>query len=82
MFDGSRLAALGVGAMFFAGIMAPALWMRRNRLQFETVKGKLYSSPYFVGAVFGRLMLASFVFAAGHFFNYLGVTTPVGLFTE
>ncbi|WP_048816644.1 YeeE/YedE thiosulfate transporter family protein [Caldisphaera lagunensis] len=27
-------------------------------------------------------MVASFIFAAGHFFNYLGVTTPVGLFTE
>ena len=78
----SRAAALGVGALFFAGIMAAALWMRRNRLQFEVGRGKIYNSPYFIGTLFGLLMLASFVFAAGHFFNYLGVTTPVGLFTE
>jgi len=74
--------ALLIGLVFAIGIILPALWMRKNRKEFETGKGKLYESPYFLGTIFGLIMLASFVFAAGHFFNYLGVTTPVGLFAS
>jgi hypothetical protein len=81
-FMSIRVAAALVGVLFFAGIMAAALYFRRERLKWETGKGSPWTSPYFYGTLFGLFMVASFVFMAGRGFNYLGVTTPVGLFTE
>ncbi|MGC9134775.1 YeeE/YedE family protein [Caldisphaera sp.] len=75
--------ALLIGIIFAFVILLPALWMRKNRKEFEERnKGALYQSPYFIGTIFGLIMIGSFIFAAGHFFNYLGVTTPIGLFSE
>ncbi|MGC9209949.1 MAG: YeeE/YedE thiosulfate transporter family protein [Acidilobus sp.] len=79
-----RVAALLSGIIFFAGVMGAALWLRRNRLSWTAGSegGGLRSSPYLYGTLFGLFMVASFVFLAGRGFNYLGVTTPVGLFAE
>ncbi|ADL19708.1 hypothetical protein ASAC_1303 [Acidilobus saccharovorans 345-15] len=78
-----RAAAALTGVIFFAGIMAAALWLRHNRLAWTGgERGKIWSSPYLLGTVFGLFMVASFVFLAGRDFNYLGVTTPVGLLGE
>ncbi len=78
-----RAAAALTGVLCFAGIMAAALWLRRNRLSWAGHSGDgLRSSPYVLGTAFGLFMVASFVFLAGRGFNYLGVTTPVGLLGE
>lgn len=79
-----RYAALAMGIVFFAAIMLPTvLWLRRNRVSWSGSGGiSIFKSPYFYGTLFGLFMVASFVFLAGRGFNYLGVTTPIGLFAE
>ena len=64
-FMSIRVAAALVGVLFFAGIMAAALYFRRERLKWETGKGGPWTSPYFYGTLFGLFMVASFVFMAG-----------------
>ena len=76
-----RLAAFLAGLIFSAAILAVVWKIRRNRLEFEG-KESLGRSPLLYGALFAIFMVASFVFLAGRGFNYLGVTTPVGLLAE
>ncbi|AEA12456.1 hypothetical protein TUZN_0974 [Thermoproteus uzoniensis 768-20] len=76
-----RAAALLAGVLFFAGVMFVVWRLRRNRLEFEG-REDLKKSPLLYGVLFGLFMVASFVFLAGRGFNYLGVTTPVGLLAE
>ncbi|MHB1493258.1 MAG: YeeE/YedE thiosulfate transporter family protein [Thermoplasmataceae archaeon] len=76
-----------IGIAFFVALLAVALVLRKRRLKGQGIsgnKGKMafMNSPYFVGTIFSFAMIASFVFAAGHSFNYLGVTTPVALFSQ
>ena len=76
-----------VGILFFLALLWAALILRKRRigsLQSSSTKGKkaIMNSPYFIGTVFSFAMIASFIFAAGHSFNYLGVTTPVALFSQ
>ncbi len=79
-------SAFLVGLAFFAAIMWIALILRKRRIKDNTVKEKgwksVLNSPYFSGFLFSLAMLASFVFSAGHMFNYLGVTTPVAMFSQ
>lgn len=87
LLGGSAGAAAFTGIIFFAGIMVVALTLRKRRISAEgpsteSSGKKILSSPYFVGSVFAAFMVASFIFGAGHLFNYLGVTTPIGLFSE
>jgi len=70
-----------MGVVFFAAIMLVVYRLRRSRLTFEGGEG-LLKSPIFYGVLFGLFMVASFIFMAGRGFNYLGVTTPVGLLAE
>lgn len=74
-------AAAIMGVVFFAAIMLVVYRLRRVRLTFEGGEG-LLKSPIFYGVLFGLFMVASFIFLAGRGFNYLGVTTPVGLLAE
>jgi len=76
-----RLAALVAGVAFFAAIFLAVLRLRENRLEFEG-KESLRGSPLLYGTLFAVIMVASFLFLAGRGFNYLGVTTPVGLLAE
>lgn len=74
-------AALIAGVLFFAAIMAVVWKLRRNRLEYEG-REDWRKSPLLYGVFFAAFMVASFVFLAGRGFNYLGVTTPVGLLAE
>ena len=76
-----RATAAIAGLVFFAAMMYAVWRLRRGRLAFEGGE-RLRSSPILYGTLFGLFMVASFVFLAGRGFNYLGVTTPVGLLTE
>ncbi len=75
-------AAAIMGVVFFAAIMLVVYRLRRSRLTFEGGGERLLKSPIFYGVLFGLFMVASFIFLAGRGFNYLGVTTPVGLLAE
>ena len=76
-----------IGILFFLAILWVSLTLRKRRLA-STGKSvasgskAILNSPYFIGTVFSLAMIASFIFAAGHSFNYLGVTTPVALFSQ
>ena len=76
-----RLAAFLAGFIFSATILAVVWKIRGNRPEFEG-KESLRISPLLYGALFAIFMVASFVFLAGRGFNYLGVTTSVGLLAE
>lgn len=82
----STVAAGIMGVLFFAVIIFVALILRKRRIESEGKKPldrkTLLNSPYFIGFLFSLAMVASFIFAAGHSFNYLGVTTPVALFSQ
>lgn len=76
-----------IGILFFLAILWVALRLRKNRIAStgkspSLNKKAILNSPYFIGTVFSFAMIASFIFAAGHSFNYLGVTTPVALFSQ
>lgn len=78
--------ALMVGVLFFIAVIGVALILRKRRIKANPPKEQgwksIISSPYFSGFLFSIAMMASFVFSAGHMFNYLGVTTPVALFSQ
>ena len=78
--------ALIVGVVFFAAVMWIAMILRKRRIRDNPKNDKgwksIIRSPYFSGFLFSMAMIASFIFAAGHSFNYLGVTTPVALFSQ
>ena len=76
-----NVTALIAGIVFFIAIMFVVWRLRRNRLEFEGHEN-WKNSPLFYGTLFGLFMVASFIFLAGRGFNYLGVTTPVGLLAE
>jgi uncharacterized membrane protein YedE/YeeE len=82
----SAAAAGIVGILFFAVIIYVALTLRKRRISSEGSKPNdrknMLNSPYFIGTLFSFAMIGSFIFAAGHSFNYLGVTTPVALFSQ
>lgn len=87
LLGGHTAGPLIAGILLFAAIILVSMALRKKRLESE---GKtnwrelkfLVNSPYLTGSVFAVFMLASFIFGAGHLFNYLGVTTPVGLFSQ
>lgn len=78
--------ALLVGVAFFLAVIGIAMILRKRRIRDSPSKEKgwksIISSPYFSGFLFSLAMISSFVFSAGHMFNYLGVTTPVALFSQ
>lgn len=78
--------ALIAGLLFFAAIMWIAIILRKRRIRDNPVQESgwksIAASPYFSGFLFSTAMIASFIFSAGHQFNYLGVTTPVALFSQ
>jgi hypothetical protein len=87
LLGGHTAGPLIAGILLFAAIIFVSLALRRKRLESEGKTGwrdmkSLVSSPYLIGSVFAVFMLASFLFGAGRLFNYLGVTTPVGLFSQ
>ena len=87
LLGGGAAGPLIAGILIFAAILSVSLLLRRRRIENEGRTGArelraLAGSPYLMGAIFALFMLASFLFAAGRLFNYLGVTTPVGLFSQ
>ena len=77
----------GAGWFTLLSILWVSLTLRKRRLasagkSVASGSKAILNSPYFIGTVFSLAMIASFIFAAGHSFNYLGVTTPVALFSQ